>query len=93
MIDKHNDELVLFRKYTPEEYPKYDNYDAINVDKMCDIPADYDVVMGVPISFLNKYNPNQFRIIGNEYSLNIDRGRGYVSGKRMYSRIFIKKIE
>ena len=92
-IDKHNDELVLFRKYTPEEYPKYDNYDAINVDKTCDIPADYDGVMGVPISFLNKYNPNQFQIIGNEYSLNIDRGRGYVSGKRMYSRIFIKKIE
>ena len=92
-ISKHNEELVLFRKYNPEEYPKYDNYDAINVDKTCDIPADYDRVMGVPISFLNKYNPNQFQIIGNEYSLNIDRGRGYVAGKRMYSRIFIKKIE
>ena len=92
-ISKHNEELVLFRKYNPEEYPKYDNYDAINVDKTCDIPADYDGVMGVPISFLNKYNPNQFQIIGNEYSLNIDRGRGYVAGKRMYSRIFIKKIE
>ena len=92
-IDKHNDELVLFRKYTPEEYPKYDNYDAINVDKTCDIPEDYNGVMGVPISFLDKYNPQQFEIIGNEYSLNIDRGRGYVSGKRMYSRIFIKKIE
>ena len=92
-ISKHNEELVLFRKYTPEEYPKYDNYYAINVDKTCDIPSDYDGVMGVPISFLNKYNPNQFQIIGNEYSLNIDRGRGYVAGKRMYSRIFIKKIE
>ena len=90
-ISKHNEELVLFRKYNPEEYPKYDNYDAINVDKTCDIPADYDGVMGVPISFLNKYNPNQFQIIGNEYSLNIDRGRGYVAGKRMYSRIFIKR--
>ena len=90
-ISKHNEELVLFRKYNPEAYPKYDNYDAINVDKVADIPCDYDDVMGVPISFLNKYNPNQFQIIGNEYSLNIDRGRGYVAGKRMYSRIFIKR--
>jgi hypothetical protein len=92
-ISKHNEELILFRKYTPESYPKYDNYDAINVDKLCDIPEDYDGVIGVPISFLDKYNPKQFEIIGNEYSLNIDRGRGYVAGKRMYSRIFIKKIE
>ena len=69
-IAKHNDELVLFRKYTPEAYPKYDNYDAINVDKTCDIPEDYNGVMGVPISFLDKYNPQQFEIIGNEYLLN-----------------------
>ncbi|MBR3138000.1 restriction endonuclease [Candidatus Saccharibacteria bacterium] len=46
--------------------------------------------MGVPISFLDKYNPNQFEIVGNEYGLNIPRGRGYVNGKRMFSRIFIK---
>ncbi len=46
--------------------------------------------MGVPISFLDKYNPNQFEIVGNEYDLNIPRGRGYVNGKRMFSRIFIK---
>ena len=90
-ISKHNEELVLFRKYNPEAYPKYDNYDAINVDKVADIPCDYDDVMGVPITFLDKYNPKQFQIIGNELSLNIDRGRGYVSGKRMYSRIFIKR--
>jgi hypothetical protein len=92
-IAKYKEELILYKHYTPEEFPKYDNYDAINVDKTCDIPADYDGAMGVPISFMKKYNPNQFEIIGNEYSLNIDRGRGYVAGKRMYSRIFIKKIE
>lgn len=46
--------------------------------------------MGVPISFLDKYNPSQFEIVGNEYDLNISRGRGYINGKRMFSRIFIK---
>ena len=49
-------------------------------------------MMGVPITFLDKYNPEQFEIIGNEYDLNIPKGRGYINGKRMYSRIFIKKI-
>ena len=90
---KRQEELVLYKKYNPEEFPKYDNYDAIEVSKTADIPCDYDGVMGVPITFLDKYNPGQFEIVGNEYSLNIDRGRGYVNGKRMYSRIFIRKIE
>ena len=63
-IAKHNDKLILYKHYNPEEYPKYDNYDAINVDKTCDIPEDYDGVMGVPISFLDKYNPKQFEILG-----------------------------
>ncbi|MCB6590361.1 adenine-specific methyltransferase EcoRI family protein, partial [bacterium 210702-DFI.5.13] len=48
--------------------------------------------LGVPITFCDKFNPSQFRIVGNEYSLALDRGRGYVHGKRMYSRIFIQKI-
>jgi hypothetical protein len=52
---------------------------------------DYDGAMGVPISFLDKYNPNQFEIIGNEYILDIPKGRVYVDGKRMYSRILIKR--
>jgi len=56
--------LKLTKKYNPEEYPKYDNYDAINVNKVADIPYDYDGIMGVPISFLEKYNPNQFEILG-----------------------------
>ena len=89
--ERHED-IVLYKKYTPEEYPKYDNYDAINVNKALEIPCDYDGVMGVPITFLDKYNPEQFEIIGNEYDLNIPKGRGYINGKRMYSRIFIKKI-
>ena len=57
-------DLILYKKYTPEEYPKYDNYDAINIDKTSDIPKDYKGVTGVPISFLDKYNPDQFDIVG-----------------------------
>jgi hypothetical protein len=60
---KRHEELTLYKKYTPEEYPKYDNYDAIEVSKTSDIPMDYDGVMGVPITFLDKYNPEQFEII------------------------------
>ena len=56
--------LDLIEKYTPEKYPKYDNYDAINVNKVLDIPVDYDGVMGVPITFMDKHNPEQFEIIG-----------------------------
>ena len=56
--------LTLYKKYTPEEYPHYDNYDAINVDVTTDIPCDYDDAMGVPITFLDKYNPEQFEILG-----------------------------
>jgi len=62
-IDKRHEELILFKHYTPEDYPKYDNYDAINVNVTKDIPCDYDGVMGVPITFLDKYNPEQFEII------------------------------
>lgn len=54
----------MWKKYTPEEYPKYDNYDAINVDKVSEIPCNYDGVMGVPITFLDSYNPEQFEILG-----------------------------
>ncbi len=89
-VKKRHEDLVLYRKYIPDQYPKYDNYDAINVDKTVDIPMDYAGVMGVPISFMDKYNPDQFEIIGNEYDLKIEKGRGYINGKRMYSRIFIR---
>lgn len=61
---KRHEKLILYKKYTPEEYPKYDNYDAINVDKVSEIPIDYYENMGVPITFLGNYNPEQFEIIG-----------------------------
>lgn len=61
---QRHEELILYKTYNLEEYPKYDNYDAINVNKTADIPCDYDGAMGVPITFLDKYNPEQFEIIG-----------------------------
>ncbi len=82
--------LPLYKTYSPEEFPKYDNYDAIEVGKTSDIPMDYEGVMGVPITFMDKYSPDQFEIVGNEEMLEIPRGRGYVNGKRMYGRIFIR---
>lgn len=63
-IKKRHEEVVLYKNYTPEEFPNYENYDAINVDKSTDIPMDYDGVIGVPITFLDKYSPDQFEIIG-----------------------------
>lgn len=63
-ISKRHEDLILYKNYTPEEYPKYENFDAINVNKTKDIPCDYSGFMGVPITFLDKYNPEQFEIIG-----------------------------
>lgn len=62
-ISKRHEDIILYKHYSPELYPKYDNYDAINIDKTSDIPVDYDGVMGVPITFLDKYNPEQFEIV------------------------------
>ena len=71
-IQKRHEDLILYKSYNPEEYPKYDNYDAIEVSKTAEIPCDYDGVMGVPITFLDKYNPEQFELIwqacGNSYA-------------------------
>ena len=71
---KRHEELPLYKRYTSEEYPTYDNYDAINVDKTAEIPMDWGGVMGVPITFLDKHNPEQFEILGitdrdNRYNL------------------------
>ena len=63
-INKRHEDLILYKNYTPEEYPKYENFDAINVNKTKDIPVDYKGKMGVPITFMDKYNPDQFEIIG-----------------------------
>ena len=90
--------LDLYKKYNPKDYPKYDNYDAINVDKTSDIPMDYDGVMGVPITFLDKYCPTQFEIAGlmsggkgeNLTNGNDGRAKFYVNGKGVYARILIR---
>ena len=56
--------MILYKRYSPEEYPAYDNYDAINVDRIAEIPMDWDGAMGVPVTFLDKHNPGQFEIMG-----------------------------
>lgn len=63
-IAKRHEDLILYKQYSPEEYQKYDNYEAIEVSKTNEIPIDYDGAMGVPITFMNKYNPEQLEIIG-----------------------------
>lgn len=63
-ISKRHEELILYRTYNKNDYPNYDNYDAIEVSSIKDIPCDYDKVMGVPITFLDKHNPDQFEILG-----------------------------
>lgn len=63
-LKQRHEELVLVKRYNPNDYPKYDNYDAINVNKTADIPCDYSGVMGVPITFMDKYSPDQFEIVG-----------------------------
>ncbi len=68
-VAKRHESLTLYKKYSPKEYPKYANYDAIEVSKVTDIPVDYDGKMGVPISFLDKYNPDQFEITGSSSNL------------------------
>lgn len=99
---KRHEELILYKNYTPEEYPKYANYNVIEVSKTAEIPMDYNGVMGVPITFMDKYNPKQFEIIG----MAEDNGKGLsgeaaewdgknphciINGKAMYKRIFIRK--
>ena len=83
--NKRNEELILYKKYNKNDYPKYDNYDAINVDKVKDIPIDYKGVMGVPITFMDKFNPEQFEI------LKLIEGKYRIlNGKNIYQRLEIK---
>lgn len=99
---KRNTPLDLYKKYSADEFPKYDNYDAIEVSKVSEIPMDYDGVIGVPITFLDKYCPTQFEIIwttdrggdGMLDKLKLPHTRydaPVVNGKGLYKRIFIKK--
>ena len=97
-------DFPLTAEYTPYNYPKYDNYDAINVDKTKDIPYDYDEVMGVPITFFDKYSPAQFELLGISSSFDDSpeveeirvagqsRGRGIVNGDTKYARFFIRRV-
>ena len=86
--DRTNPPLTLTATYTPEAYPRYDNYNAINVDRTKDIPCDYYGVMGVPISFLDKWCKEQFEIIKFRHG---DDGKDLaVNGKCPYFRILIK---
>lgn len=91
---KRHEELILFKTFNEIDYPKYDNYDAININVTKDIPIDYHGIMGVPITFLDKYNPAQFEIVGQMATTKIDEfnfGYPYVNGNKIYARILIKK--
>jgi hypothetical protein len=87
-IQKRHEDLLLYKHYNPAEYPLYDNYDAINVDKVADIPMDYAGCMGVPITFLDKYNPDQFEIV--RFRKGNDDKDLTINGKSPYFRIVIK---
>jgi len=95
---KRLEELTLYKRYTPKEFPKYDNFDAIEVSKVVEIPMDYDGVMGVPVTFLDKYNPEQFEILGSNRGIDQDPdgvyGRGsFLNGKETFKRLFIRRIK
>lgn len=102
-IDKRHENMPLFRNYTPEQYPTYDNYAAIEVSKTVDIPCDYYDVMGVPITFMQYYSPEQFAIVGQTHSSDLSeqteklrtdsryRHRGRINGKEKYARLLIKR--
>ena len=90
---KRHEDMILYKEYSPEEYPKYDNYHAIEVSKTKEIPKDYDGMMGVPITFLDKYNSEQFEILGQMATTKITEfnfGYPYISGKKKYARLLIK---
>ena len=81
---KRHEELILYETYSPEKYPKYVNFDAIEVSKTAAIPTDYDGAMGVPITFLDKYNPDQFEILGS--SRNLGQPMSNIASKGTYSQ-------
>jgi len=94
--NKRNEKIFLFKEYNKEDYPKFDKYNAINVDKTVDIPKNYFGAIGAPISFLDKYNPEQFEILGlDNHLLNGGSGNGCnsINGKKIYRRLIIKLIQ
>jgi hypothetical protein len=94
-IEKRHEDLILYKTYNPYEYPKYDNYDAIEVSKTVDIPCDYNGVMGVPITFMDKYNPEQFELLGIDKDFTSDKNRFKLTenGKQrtLYARMVIRR--
>lgn len=88
--DKRNQPLDLYKKYNPTEYPKYDNYDAIECRKTANIPMDYEGVLGVPITFLDKYCPTQFEIV--KFRKGNDDKDLAINGKTPYFRVLIRKL-
>ena len=93
--DHRNRPLDLAQRYDPRYYPKYDNYDAIECSKVMDIPRDYDGVIGVPITFLDKYCPTQFKIVGLDRYVEDNPHYGHrftIKGKETYARILIQKF-
>lgn len=84
-IKKRHEKMILYKKYVPDYYPKYENYDAIEISKTAEIPYDYDGIMGVPITFLDKYNPEQFEIIGMAHG-----DAGVALGLKPYDRKYKK---
>ena len=92
---KRHEKIILWKEYNDKEYPKYENYDAIEVSKVTNIPVNYSGIMGVPISFMSKYNPEQFEIVGefNHGSDNIfDLAKPIINGKELFPRIAIRYI-
>ena len=92
---KRHEKIILWKEYNDKEYPKYETYDAIEVSKVTNIPVNYNGIMGVPISFMSKYNPEQFEIVGefNNGSDNIfDLAEPIINGKKLYTRIAIRRI-
>lgn len=91
-VSKRHEDFPLYKKYSPEEYPKYDNYNAINVNRYIDIPSDYNGEIGVPITFLDKHNPDQFEIIGlDRYSSKNGDKDFTINGKLLFRRLLIKR--
>jgi len=95
-LDRRHENLELTKTYNPFDYPKYDSYNAIEVSKVANIPIDFDGIMGVPITFLNKHNPDQFEIIGeanhgsdNEYDL----FKPTINGREIYKRVLVRRIQ
>ena len=92
---KQHKDMILYKKYNKTEYPKYDNYDAININKIKEIPMDYKGEIGVPITFMDKFNPKQFEIIGIDCQimkkLTGKSTRFLLNGRLKYARIVIKK--